>query len=111
MSRPAFHRSATLALSVATALILLLPAAVAAHAELDTSTPADGETVTGSPPVIGATYTETLDPNGSSLVLLDAAGDQIGIGGVIGTEPTKAMSIVDVPDLAPGEYEVNSTTI
>jgi methionine-rich copper-binding protein CopC len=110
MSRLAFRRAATLALSVATLLILLLPAAVAAHAELDTSTPADGETVIGSPPVIEATYTETLDPDGSSLVLVDAAGVEIATGGVTETDPTKAMSIADVPDLAPGDYEVKSTT-
>src|SRR6185436_3814966 len=89
------------------ALALVAPLGVLAHAELDTHEPGAGETVAGTPAVIHATYTETLDPAGSSLLLVDADGAKVAEGGVAdaGT-PTKEMSITDLPDLAPGEYTV-----
>jgi len=110
MSRSAVRHVLSIAVTAATLVVLLAPAAVLAHAELDQPTPADGETVSGSPPVVGATYTETLDPDGSSLVLVDATGAEIATGGVVGTDRTKEMSIVDLPELVPGEYTVKSTT-
>jgi methionine-rich copper-binding protein CopC len=110
MSRSTFRHAWSIALTAAALVVLLAPATVLAHAELDTSAPADGETVTGSPPTIEATYTETLDPDGSSLVLVDATGADIATGGVATTEPTKEMSITELPELAPGEYTVKSTT-
>src|SRR6476469_1078222 len=70
MSRSDVRHLLSIAVTAATLVLLLAPDAVLAHAELDTPTPADGETVTGSPPLVGATYTETLDPDGSSLILV-----------------------------------------
>jgi methionine-rich copper-binding protein CopC len=93
------------------ACLLLVPGLVLAHAELDTSEPAEGTTVTGTPASISATYTETLDPDGSSLVLVDFQGTELATGGVSSTtEPTKEMVIQPVPELVPGEYTVKSTT-
>jgi methionine-rich copper-binding protein CopC len=91
--------------------LLLIPGLVVAHAELDTSEPADGTTVTGTPAKISATYTETLDPDGSSLVLVDFQGTELATGGVANAaEPAKEMAIEPVPELVPGEYTVKSTT-
>jgi methionine-rich copper-binding protein CopC len=104
------HRTFRLATVTAIALLLLLPAAVLAHAELDVPTPADGTTVEGSPPVIEATFTEPLDPDGSSLQLLDAAGDVIAEGGTVDDDEL-LMVIEPVPDLAPGAYEVRWTSL
>lgn len=111
MSHPAVTRPLIRSLLVGAALALVLAPAVAlGHAELDTSTPSDGETVTGTPR-IEATYTEDLDPDGSSLVLVDASGTELATGGVATTtEATKLMTIPTVPELAPGPYTVRSTT-
>lgn len=89
--------------------LLLLPTAVVAHAELEKATPKDGATVEGSPAEIFATYSEAMDPSGSSLKLVDKDDKQLATGGV-DPDDAKRMSIDDVPELAPGTYTVKSTT-
>jgi copper resistance protein C len=89
---------------------LALPLAVAAHAELVTASPKDGDTVAGNPPEIHATYSENLDPDGSSLGLLDPSGARVARGGVVADGGPKEMFIRDLPSLAPGVYTVRSTT-
>jgi methionine-rich copper-binding protein CopC len=89
--------------------LLLLPTAVTAHAELVKSTPKDGATLDASPSVIFATYSEAMDPSGSSLKLVDKDDKPLATGGV-DPDNDKRMSIDDVPDLAPGSYTVKSTT-
>lgn len=97
--------------SLLVALILVLaPALALAHAALEDSTPVDGETVTGTPPIISATYSEDLDHDGSSLVLVDTDGKEIARGGTAGSGETREMTIEAIPDLEPGEYTVESTT-
>ena len=96
--------------AAATALLLLLPATVAAHAELDVATPADGATVEGTPEEIAGTFTQTVKSDGSSLILRDAAGGAVARGG-LDPDDDHRMLIADVPDLAPGEYEVQWVTI
>jgi copper resistance protein C len=97
------------AIVIAFGAVLILPTAVAAHAELQTATPKDGATVEGSPPEISGTYSEPMTKSGSSLVLLGPDGKQVATGGV---DPAnnKRMAIDPVPDLAPGSYTVKSTT-
>ena len=97
------------AMTVALACLLILPSAVMAHAELDTPTPADGATVEGTPPAVEGTFTQDVDPDGSSLQLRDADGSILAEGGVIADE-RRRMAIDLVPPLAPGEYEVRWTT-
>jgi copper resistance protein C len=93
------------------AISLTFAPCAAAHSELVSSSPAAGETVVGSPPTITATYSETLDPDGSSLILVDPGGTDVAHGGVAsGAGDTKDMSIDPVPQLAPGVYMVKSTT-
>lgn len=89
---------------------LLTPSTIAAHAALDTTTPADGATVEGTPAEVAGTYTQDLVADGSSLQLRDAAGTIISTGGVDPTDERR-MAITDLPGLAPGEYEVRSTTL
>lgn len=108
MSHPARHT--TLAALVALLVLVLVPTVVVAHAELEDSNPSKGETVTGTPPIIEATYSEDLDLNDSSLILVDADGTEIASGGPAGAAPTRQMTITDLPELAPGEYTVRSTT-
>jgi copper resistance protein C len=84
-------------------LLLLLPTVVAAHAELERSTPSDGETVQGSPRVIRAFFTEEL-ADGSEMALLDDAGTTIAEGTIDPADPTRMR--IDPQELEPGDYEV-----
>jgi copper resistance protein C len=95
---------------MASLLLLAMPGAVAAHAEVKTSTPKDGTTVQGTPTEIAATYTQDLDPDGTSLRLLDPS-DQVIAEGIIDPNDVRRMFIDSIPDLAPGDYTVRSTTL
>ena len=96
-------------LATAIFVLLLVPSVALGHAELEKPTPKDGATVEGTPTEIAGTYSEAMDPDGSSLRLLDAEGTQIAKGGV-DPDNDKRMAITDVPELAPGVYTVKSTT-
>jgi hypothetical protein len=88
---------------LAVALLLTVPGAALAHAELDESSPADGEVVEGTPAEITADFTESLAAN-STFELFDAA-DVLVARGAIDPENDARMAI-DPPDLAPGEYKI-----
>ena len=107
MHRHLTGRRARAALFLAVAVVLLVPAAVAAHAEYERSTPADGETVQGSPSVIRAFFTEEL-ADGSEMALLDEAGTSIAEGTIDPANPTRMR--IDPPELEPGDYEVQWKT-
>ena len=96
--------------AAATALLLLLPATVAAHAELDVPTPADGATVEGTPEEIAGTFTQAVNGDGSSLMLRDAAGSTVARGG-LDPDDDHRMVISDLPELVPGVYEVRWVTL
>ena len=84
----------------ATTLVLLLPGLVAAHAELETSSPKDTEVVEGTPAEIWGTYSEAVKVDGSSLVLQDAgSGKELARGGV-DPDDDKRMVITPVPGAA-----------
>lgn len=91
-------------------ITLLTPPVAAAHAALDIATPADGAAVEGTPAEVAGTYTQTLETDGSSIQLRDAAGTVIATGGVDPTDDRRLV-IVELPPLARGEYEVRSTTL
>lgn len=88
-------------------LMLSLPGIVAAHAKLESASPADGAVVEGTPTEIVATFTEPLE-GGSSLSLRGPDGDELARAEPDPDDPTR-MAIEDVPDLAPGDYEVRWT--
>jgi copper resistance protein C len=89
------------------ALFLTYPATVAAHAELLAVTPADGATVEGTPEELAAAFDEDLEPE-SSLSIRNEAGDRLAVGRVDPND-SKRVVISDVPDLAPGTYEMRWT--
>jgi methionine-rich copper-binding protein CopC len=92
------------------ALLLLAPAAVLAHAELDTVTPADKSTVQGSPTEIVMTFVQDLDPAKSSIRIVDAAGSVIVQGGTVPAGRPREMDLaIDTP-LAPGAYQIRWIT-
>jgi methionine-rich copper-binding protein CopC len=105
-TRDALLRS--VAVAAALAIALFVPATAMAHAELEETSPADGVTVEGTPSEISATFSEALVADGSVLSLRDPAGDELAEGGLDPDDPARLL-IADVPDLAPGEYEVRWT--
>jgi copper resistance protein C len=109
MMRPVLVRGRLAVLATAILALFVLPGIALAHAELEKSSPKDGATVEGTPAEIAGTYSEAMDPDGSSLRLLDASEAEIAKGGV-DPDDAQRMSIRNLPDLAPGVYTVKSTT-
>lgn len=109
MTRPVPVRRRRTLLATVILALFIFPSVALAHAELEKATPKDGATVEGTPVQIVGTYSEAMDPKGSSLRLLDAGGTAIAKGGV-DPDDDKRMSITDIPELAPGAYTVKSTT-
>jgi methionine-rich copper-binding protein CopC len=105
-TRDALLRS--VAVAAALAIALVLPATAMAHAELEETSPADGVTVEGTPSEISATFSEALVAEGSSLSFRAVGGEDLAEGGLDPDDPARLL-IADVPDLAPGEYEVRWT--
>ena len=97
-----------LACALLLGLILVLVDAipVAAHAELESTDPADGATVTGSPAEVVATFNEPLEDN-SSMELIGPGGGRVATGDVDPADRTRL--VIDPGDLPPGEYEVRWT--
>jgi methionine-rich copper-binding protein CopC len=109
-SRDAARRSRPRARAAGAALLLLLalPGGVSAHAELVTSTPADGETLTTVPAEAVLTFSEGVGAK-STVVVLDGTGATVATG-----EPGPDGSTVirvPLPGLSPGPYEVRWTTV
>jgi methionine-rich copper-binding protein CopC len=72
-----------------------------AHASLDDSDPAEGETIV-TPYVVVARFDEELTPDGSSVVVRDAAGAIVAQGSVALDDAFTML--VDLPTLAPGAF-------
>ncbi len=106
--RPGPATAAWLALLVA-AIWVAVPAAVAAHADLDTALPPDGAILASPPSEIVLTFTEALDARRSSLTLHAAGGAEIARAGV---DPGNELTMrIDPPVLEPGGYEIRSTAV
>jgi methionine-rich copper-binding protein CopC len=96
-------------LAIGALLVLLLPAAVAAHADLETSTPADGATVPSpfDEPIV-MTFSAAL-ADGSKADLLGPGGATVASAIVDG--PGATMTITLDAALAPGDYEVKWVSV
>jgi methionine-rich copper-binding protein CopC len=90
-------------------LLTLAPTTALGHAELDTASPADKSTVTGSPPEIVFTFTEPVVPAKSSLKLVNSSGAIVADGSTVDPADAKKMHLV-VPTQPPGKYTVRWTT-
>lgn len=95
-------------IGVVLALLLALPAGVAAHSELVTADPPDGAVLTAPPAEVVLTFSDTLNPAKSSVTLHDAGGTQIATGGVDPADD-KVMRL-DPPSLTAGTYEIRWTS-
>ena len=81
-----------------------------AHAYPKTSDPAPNARLDGAPAHMGITYDSSIDPRGSSMVLMDSTGS------VVPTTPDQVdgntrTSISPATDLAPGPYTVAWTSL
>jgi methionine-rich copper-binding protein CopC len=93
----------------ATLAFAALPVIVLAHAELVTSDPIAGGTLTTTPYPLTATFDDELTPDGSSIVVQDAGGAQVATGSV---SPGDAhVLIAELPALPGGEYTVRWTAV
>ena len=95
---------------LALALALLSPASAAAHAELTSTSPADGEELADPPDEVVMTFGGELDPDGSGFVVTDADGVEVGTGAVDleVAERNELRGAVDIT--GPGEYTVSWTS-
>ena len=93
---------------VALLAALLVPGVAFAHAELVSSTPASGATVSTDPGTISATFSEAIDPGRSSMELLSPAGQTVATATV---DASGTSMTLDHPALEPGTYTVRWTTV
>jgi copper resistance protein C len=96
------------ALIAACLLLAVSVGAATAHADLVESDPADGDTIQ-TPALLTATFNEDLDPDASSIVVRNAAGDEVASGSVDEEDPS--LMIVALPDLPTGDYTVRWTAV
>jgi methionine-rich copper-binding protein CopC len=109
-SGPVARLARVLAAAVLIAHAVALPATVLGHAELDTVTPADKSTVPGPVSEIVMTFTEALDPGGSSIRIVDAVGGLILEGGVVDTGNPKVLRLFETDGLTPATYTIRWTS-
>jgi methionine-rich copper-binding protein CopC len=98
-----FRSSAASTLAILLLLVTAAPAS--ADATLLEASPADGSVVEGSPESIVAIFDQELGDDGSSIILRGPDDEEVAEGGIDPDEPT-SLVIEDVPELAPGEYQV-----
>lgn len=81
--------------------------AALAHSELLGSNPADGAIVSPAPEWVIARFSTEITTDGSTIVVLDAAGNPVGQGGVDLDDPDHASLKAALPaDLPSGRYNV-----
>lgn len=93
-------------LGLAAILFLALQSHAWAHAFLDQADPKVGSTVTGSPAVVKAWFTQELEPAFSTLQVTDAQGREVDKKDAHLDDKDKKMFIVSLPPLSPGTYTV-----
>lgn len=105
MSRAAAWRQGCLLL-VAVAATLAVPGALA-HAELESSEPAQGTHLESVPPRVSVTLTEPVDPVGTTVHVVDKDGAARDLGDVrIANGPHPTVSVGLPPDLPDGAYRI-----
>jgi len=93
-------------LACAAALLLPLPDA-AAHANLATSTPAQGMHLDAPPARATITFTEPIDPSGTHIAVLNATGDRVDLGDVaFGSGSDWSISVGLPGKLPDGPYRI-----
>jgi copper transport protein len=104
----AFHpgRAAALGL-VLLAMGALLPARVAAHAELISSTPAANAVLPEAPTELTLVFSEAIDAPSATVTLLDTRQRPIPGVGAVTVDAAGTTATVTLPTLPPGTYTVS----
>ena len=93
------------------AVIAALAVPAFAHADLVSTDPGAGATVSDSPASVTLTFTEGVDVRKDSIRLLDGAGDDIAIGAPEHPDGQDNVIAVTVPALDKGLYTVAYNTV
>lgn len=93
--------------SLITAVLVVTPQLVWAHAHVDHATPAQDAVVQTTPADVSLTLTEGLEPAFSSLTLVDATGKAVLTGKTtLASNDNKTMVLPIGKDLPAGAYTV-----
>lgn len=95
----------------AAALLAAVPTLALGHAELVSSVPAPGASLTRAPTEVVITFDDELDPDGSELIVTDADGAEVGAGGVDLEVAERNVLRATVSIDANGAYEVSWTAV
>ena len=95
---------------VAMAVLLLVPAGASAHAALDSASPGPDDVVSGTPEAVVAHFTQNLHPERSTIAIYQGT-ERLARGGYDDTAANQRTMRVELPALAPGEYEVRWVTL
>jgi methionine-rich copper-binding protein CopC len=85
----------------------LLPARVAAHAELVSSDPAANAVLPESPPELTLVFSEAIDAPSATVTLLDTQQRLIPGVGAVAVDAPGTTATVTLPTLTPGNYTVS----
>lgn len=96
---------------VVAAAAWLVPATVAAHAELVGSEPAAGAALESPPEEVVLSFDGELDPDRSSVTVTDPQGNEVGSGGVDLTVPERNVLRAELAADLAGRYEVRWTAV
>jgi copper transport protein len=100
-----FGRLARRALAGLAVLVLVLLAGTgvaSAHASLESTTPADGQSVPTAPQIVSATFTETISADVGGLTIRNTDGDRVDQGNSSANGTT--LSVTVPTDLPAGTY-------
>ncbi len=94
-------------LAAVLACVALHPVAAVAHAFLKTASPAVGSTLASPPVSVRITFTESVEPSFSSIVVTDAAGHRVDDGKPAHLDGgDTSLLAVGLGTLQPGTYKV-----
>jgi len=92
-------------------LALVAPPLASAHAELLSTSPADGVNLDEAPTEVVMVFDGELDPDGSEFTVTDASGAEVGAGEVDLDVAERNEMRGDVEITAPGTYTVTWTAV
>lgn len=96
---------------LALATLVIGPAPVAAHAELVSTTPADGDELDAPPDEVVMVFDGELDPEASGFTVTDPSGAEVGAGEVDLEVADRNEMRGAVESAEPGEYTVTWTAV
>ncbi|HSU04739.1 MAG TPA: copper resistance protein CopC [Acetobacteraceae bacterium] len=94
-------------------ITLLAPTFAFAHAVLMRSDPPVGGSVATSPPALTITFSERVEPQFTTVKVLDPGNNPVAIGELRPTGADGKTVAASLPKLAPGKYSVvyNATSV